>query len=229
MSHVKHGGFYESDFSFVLFLPNTPYIIPFIDPTHTPASSISFCLSPSLSVGFFLFLPAPFFIFSSLHFVPCPYSLFPSSLSHSPFLYTTISLISITLIDFTLSPLLHLILFLHSLTPSLYHNRFHSSHPLLLLESYRTRFNRAEGASDDPELAALALLVESNCKIGGGGSKLPTHTASVRGGLRWKLELRVCLPSVFCFFLFSVYGEWFMLCCVRKKSVYFVCIVLYRS
>ena len=59
-----------------------------------------------------------------------------------------------------------------------------SSHPLLVLESYRTRFNRAEGASDDPELAALAQLVESQCKVSGSGSKLPTTSLSVRGGLR---------------------------------------------
>ena len=58
------------------------------------------------------------------------------------------------------------------------------SHPLLLLESYRTRFLRAEGASDDSELAALAHLVEKSCKISTGGTKLPTSFPSVRGGLR---------------------------------------------
>ena len=58
------------------------------------------------------------------------------------------------------------------------------SHPLLVLESYRTRFSRAEGASDDPELAVLAQMVESQCKVSGGGNKLPTTNLSVRGGLR---------------------------------------------
>ena len=160
-----------------------------ISHTLPPSLSISLFLSLSIFIcGLFFFISLGtvlYFLFSTFLSLSL-FSLFPFSLSHSPFLYTTIPHISLTLIDLILSPLLHLILFLHSLTPPLYttHNLFHPSHPLLLLESYRTRFNRAEGASDDPELAALALLLESNCKIGGGGSKLPTHPASVRGGLR---------------------------------------------
>jgi hypothetical protein len=66
-----------------------------------------------------------------------------------------------------------------SSAPLLYH-----SHPLLLLESYRTRFLRAEGASEDAELAALAHLVEQSCKIASGGSKVQSSFPSVRGGLR---------------------------------------------
>ena len=78
------------------------------------------------------------------------------------------------------------------------------SHPLLLLESYRTRFLRAEGASDDAELAALAHLVEKSCKISSGGSKLPTSFPSVRGGLRY---FNSCNSSILLQFLvfFSVY------------------------
>ena len=63
-----------------------------------------------------------------------------------------------------------------------------------MLESYRTRFTRAEGASDDPELAALAQMVESQCKVSGGGSKLPTTSLSVRGGLRISTTA-VAIPS----------------------------------
>ena len=74
------------------------------------------------------------------------------------------------------------------------------SHPLLLLESYRTRFLRAEGASEDAELAALAHLVEQSCKIASGGSKVQSSFPSVRGGLRYFYSLQSSILRILYFF-----------------------------
>ena len=93
-----------------------------ISHTLPPSFSLSFCLSPSSSVGYFFSISLGtvlYFLFSSFLSLSL-FSLFPFSLSHSPFLYTTIPHISLTLIDLILSPLLHPIFFLHSLTPPLY-------------------------------------------------------------------------------------------------------------